>query len=357
MVAAVITGFGSAFPRHVIDQDQAWDKFFANRYAHLPAAEKVWKAAGVSTRHGAVDPIHEDISSWSTEPRMQRFIGEALPLGASAIKECLAGARLAPSDVELFAAVSCTGYVTPGLDILLAHELGMTPSTERLHVGHMGCYAAIPGLSVMQDAAVARGKTGVLLCLELSSLHLQPPTDELEQVVAHALFADAAAAVSVQPDAAGLRIIDVVARTDAREARKMTWDITDRGFRMGLSPQVPQVLARHVSDVASELLSRNGLALRDVRDWAIHPGGPKIVDVVGEQLGLTEQQLRRSRQVLRERGNCSSATVLLILETLFNHADLDEGDHVVALAFGPGLTLYAALLRQTGGSITRSAGR
>lgn len=347
MVAAVVTAFGSAFPDHAIGQEEAWEKFFATHYEGVPVAEKVWKAAGVATRRGAVDPTQEDLSLWSTEARMQRFIREALPLGASAIQESLAAAGLAPSDVELFAAVTCTGYVTPGLDILLAHQLGMAPSTERVHVGHMGCYAAIPGLSLLQDAAVARRKRGVLLCLELASLHLQPATDEIDQVVAHALFADAAAAITVQPDGAGLRMIDVVARTDAAQAGKMTWDITDHGFRMGLSPDVPDVLRRHVRQVVSELLFRNRLSLEDVRGWAIHPGGPKIIDVVGEQLSLTDEQLSVSRRVLRERGNCSSATVLLILERIFSNGDLREGDYVVAMAFGPGLTLYAALLRKT----------
>ncbi len=347
MVAAAITGFGSAFPDHLIDQQEAWEKFFANHYGGVPVAEKVWNATGVTTRYGVIDPTHEDISLWSTEERMQRFIQEALPLGASAIQDSLTQAGVAAGDVDLLTAVSCTGYASPGIDILLARDLGMPSSTERVHVGHMGCYAAIPALGLVQDAAVARGKVGILLCLELASLHVQPPTDEIGQVVAHALFADAAAAITVEPGATGLEVVDVIARTDANEADKMAWDVTDHGFRMGLAPQVPDVLGRHVHDVVSDLLSRHQLRTQDVRAWAVHPGGPKIVDVVGEQLALTDDQLSLSRQVLSECGNCSSATVLLILQRIFDQDDLDEGDFVVAMAFGPGLTLYAALLRQT----------
>jgi len=346
-VVAAITGFGSAFPDHVIDQQEAWEKFFARHYSDVPVAEKVWRAAGVSSRRGAIDPTQEDVSLWSTEERMRRFIKEALPLGAAAIETSLSDAGLAAADVDVLAAVTCTGYVTPGIDILLARDLGMRDSTERVHVGHMGCYAAIPGLSLVQDAAVARGKTAVLLCLELTSLHVQPPSGDVGQVVAHALFADAAAAVTVQPAVPGLEVIDIIARTDVAEAAKMTWDITDHGFRMGLSPQVPDILGRHVAGVMSDLLERNHLSPRDVRGWAVHPGGPKIVDVVGEELGLEERQLRPSRDVLNECGNCSSATVLLILQRIASADDLDEGDHVIAMAFGPGLTLYAALLRNT----------
>jgi predicted naringenin-chalcone synthase len=184
------------------------------------------------------------------------------------------------------------------------------------------------------------------LCLELSSLHLQPPTGELDQVIAHALFSDAAAAVAVVPGGAGLRLVDVVARTDVASADMMTWDVTDHGFVMGLSPRIANVLERNVGGLVDELLSRHGLTRDRVAAWAVHPGGPKILDVVGEQLGLSDEQLDVSRSVLRDFGNCSSATVLLILDRIVREETLSDGDHVVAMAFGPGLTLYAALLQQ-----------
>jgi alkylresorcinol/alkylpyrone synthase len=123
----------------------------------------------------------------------------------------------------------------------------------------------------------------------------------------------------------------------------MTWDVTDHGFRMGLSPRIVDVLERNVGALVEELLSRHGLTRDRVAAWAVHPGGPKILDVVGEQL---EQNLEVSRGVLRDFGNCSSATVLLILDRIVREETLSDGDHVVAMAFGPGLTLYAALLQQ-----------
>jgi predicted naringenin-chalcone synthase len=131
----------------------------------------------------------------------------------------------------------------------------------------------------------------------------------------------------------------MVARTDPSTADHMTWDVTDLGFRMGLSPRVPDVLARHVGEVVEELLDGAGLRSEDVAGWAVHPGGPRILDVVRDELGLSEVQMAASRRVLAEHGNCSSATVLLVLDEL---ADVDGP--VVAMAFGPGLTLYAVLL-------------
>jgi predicted naringenin-chalcone synthase len=123
----------------------------------------------------------------------------------------------------------------------------------------------------------------------------------------------------------------------------MTWDVTDLGFKMGLSPRVPDVLGRHARPVVTELLERHDLRIGDVEGWAIHPGGRKIVEVVGEVLELSDEQLAPSYDVLRDAGNCSSATVLLVLERM---PDVAVGGWAVAMAFGPGLTLYAALLRR-----------
>jgi predicted naringenin-chalcone synthase len=336
---ALLTGAGSALPA-TVDQDAMWEGFFADHYAGVRAARRIFAGSGVRTRHAVANPIDEDVSGWGTGARMARYVQEALPLGKQAVAGALDDAGLAPGDVGLFAVATCTGYATPGLDIRLASDLGMPPGLQRLLVGHMGCYAALPGLAAVSDFVAARSRPAVLLCCELTSLHVQPAQADLEQVVAHALFSDAAAAVVVEPGAGrGRRLAGIVARTDASTADHMTWDVTDLGFRMGLSPRVPDVLARHVGDVVEELLSASGLRTEDVAGWAVHPGGPRILDVVRDQLGLAEEQMAASRRVLAEHGNCSSATVLLVLQEL---ADVDGP--VVAMAFGPGLTLYAALL-------------
>lgn len=345
MSTAAVTGAGHAVPASYT-QESVWEGFFAEHYAGVRSAQRIFAGSGVRTRHAVANPVHEDVSSWGTGARMERWITEALPLGKQAVAGALDAAGLAPSDVGLFAVASCTGYTTPGLDLRLASDLGMPLSLERLLVGHMGCYAALPGLAAVSDFVTARSRPAVLLCCELTSLHVQPApaavrsAADLEQVVSHALFSDAAAAVVLEPGAGrGMRVADVVARTDHSTADHMTWDVTDLGFRMGLSARVPDVLARHVGDLVDELLTTAGLRVEDVAGWAVHPGGPRILDVARDSLGLTEEQIAPSRRVLAEHGNCSSATVLLVLE------ELGEVDGpVVAMAFGPGLTLYAALL-------------
>jgi predicted naringenin-chalcone synthase len=182
----------------------------------------------------------------------------------------------------------------------------------------------------------------------MCSLHIQPPTDDLEQVVAHALFSDAACALVVQspgPEPSpGLSVIYVASVTDTRAAEMMTWTITDKGFRMTLSRRVPDILADRVEPLVRELLSANRLTMGDVSGWAVHPGGPRILDVVADRLGLGAEDLSASRRVLADHGNCSSATVLLVIDEIRRRCP-PPGSHVVALAFGPGLTLYSALLR------------
>ena len=347
---ATIAGIGIAVPP-AARQDDLWSGFFERHYegSRRALAKRIFEHAGVRTRSAVVSPLLEDVSDWSTEQRMARYQVEALPLGKEAIGRALADAGLSADELGLFAVCSCTGYATPGLDILLARDLGMSPSVQRLFVGHMGCYAALPSLGTVSDFVVARGRPALLLCAELTSLHLQPigARVDVQQIVSHALFADAATAVVLTPggsagSSSGYAVRQLAALTDAATADHMTWDITDQGFRMGLSPKVPSVLATHVRGFVDELLAAEGLTVADVGGWAVHPGGPKILDVVQEQLELPAEALEPSRTVLSTYGNCSSPTVLLILEAL------RRGDHppgrVVMLAFGPGLTLYGALL-------------
>jgi predicted naringenin-chalcone synthase len=338
-----IAGLGAAHPPPTAQQD-LWDGFFSDYYTGVQRgfAKRIFEHSGVVTRHGIINPSIEDVSQWTTRQRMERYLVEALPMGKEAACRALDSAGLAPADVGLFAVCSCTGYVSPGLDILLARDLGMAAATQRLFVGHMGCYAALPGLGAAADFVAARGRPALVLCCELTSLHVQPASRDPQQIVAHSLFSDAAAAAVLLPDASGLRVREVAAYTDTTTADHMSWHVTDLGFRMGLSPKVPDALATHVAPVIDALLDRHGLRRSDVEGWVVHPGGPRILDVVRDRLGLPEEELAASRAVLASHGNCSSPTVLMILDEV--RRARPDAQTIVMMAFGPGLTLYAALL-------------
>jgi alkylresorcinol/alkylpyrone synthase len=341
---ARIVAFGQSTPP-AYDQIQLWRDYYADHVGHDGVAERVWRRSEVRTRHLTASPVHEDVCRWSTAQRMRRFLDDSLPLAKEAVGSALVAATLIPEEVGLLATVSCTGYANPGLDVHLAKDLGMRSAVRRLAVGHMGCYAAIPGLAVGTDYVLAQRRPAVLVCTELPSLHVQPPPHDTQQAVAHALFADACAAVVLAPSqivGEGLDVIAVETLTDVGSTADMTWDITDHGFRMSLSARVPALVARHVPTLVDRLLTDRGLTPDDVQHWAIHPGGPRIIDKVQEVFSLADVQIKRSRDILSRYGNCSSATILL---TLASMCPVPVGDHVLAIAFGPGLTLTGALLQ------------
>jgi predicted naringenin-chalcone synthase len=223
----------------------------------------------------------------------------------------------------------------------------MPRSVRRVNIGHMGCFGALVGLR--QCLATLRAypeSTAALLCVELSSLHLRP-TEDPETMVQMALFGDAAGALVIGNDAAatGPEVVDTFCVADFASAAQMSWTITDEGFVMGLSPRVPVTLRRNIGGAVEGLLAPHGLRPSDITHWVVHPGGPSILTVIQRQLELSDEQMALSWQTLRDHGNCSSATVLLILDALLRSGAPRRGEGGVMMAFGPGLTLETCLLR------------
>jgi predicted naringenin-chalcone synthase len=283
---------------------------------------------------------------------MQRYDEQIRPLACQAARRAIAAAGIAPAAISHVVTVSCTGFAAPGFDVALIAELELRPTVERTHVGFMGCHGALNGLRVARALTGSDPAARVLLCAaELCSLHFQYGWDS-DLAVANALFADGAAALvgasepvsmpGADPDPA--RAFWRVAASGSclvpGTADVMTWRIGDHGFEMTLSPRVSQLIATHLRPWLVGWLDRQGLGLRDVASWAIHPGGPRVIDAVQEALALDQDATACSRAVLAACGNVSSPTVLLILERLRQSG---AGRPCVALAFGPGLTIEATL--------------
>jgi len=278
--------------------------------------------------------------------RMAHYAREAGPLAVRAARRALDRSRLPPHAITHLVTVSCTGFSAPGVDIELIRKLELPPTTQRTHVGFMGCHATINGLRVARAFATADPGTRILVCaVELCGLHFSYQWDP-ERVVANALFADGAAAVITAPVAAAPTDAWRVEATGAclfpDSERAMTWNIGDHGFEMTLSAEVPGLIARHLRGWLEDWLGDNGLALQGVASWAVHPGGARIVSAVAETLGLSAEAVRDSRAVLAEHGNMSSPTILFILERLQARR---APRPCVALGFGPGLVAEAMLLR------------
>lgn len=267
-----------------------------------------------------------------TAERMARYAVAAPELGLAAIA---ALERKAPlGAISHLVVASCTGFVAPGIDQIIAARLGLAPSTERLLIGFMGCYAAVAAVRSARHIVRSDPAARVLvLCVELSTLHLQHD-DTVEPLLAMLQFGDGAAAALVTADPSGLAIDTPFATTLPDSARLIRWDVTDRGFVMHLSGEVPARIVAGLGDAEFAHAATGGRAPAMIDGWAVHAGGRSILDAVEHGLALDPHALDQSRAVLADNGNMSSATLLFVLERLLAGPPVAHG---VALAFGPGL--------------------
>ncbi len=262
-----------------------------------------------------------------TAERMRRYSEAAPGLALQAIAK-LPDTR----GITHLVVASCTGFMAPGLDQVIARKLGLAAGVERVSIGFMGCYAGVTLLRTAAHIVRSQPQARVLaVAVELCTLHLQE-TDDLESLLAMGQFADGAAAVLVSAAGEGLALGDGVSAALADSDDLITWTVGDTGFAMHLSGAVPGRLA--------EALDDDALRARITGDgapeaWAVHPGGRSVLDAVERGLQLPASALAASRGVLRDCGNMSSATVLFVLERLARERPANG----IALAFGPGLAM------------------
>ncbi|WP_436715836.1 type III polyketide synthase [Roseiconus lacunae] len=295
----------------------------------------------------------------STATRLNAYEKHAGPLAVVAARRAIESAGWQANEVTHLITVSCTGFAAPGIDLALITGCGLNLGVQRTHIGFMGCHGAINGLRVAKAFAEADPNARLLICaVELCSLHQQYGWDP-EHIVSNALFADGAAAVVGQrtSNASSVsknrseRAPSVTATGSTLLAETddlMGWRIGDHGFEMSLSAQVPAVIERSLREWMTQWLAEHDLTIDRVRNWAIHPGGPKILRSCANALSLEESQWAASTSVLADFGNMSSPTVLFVLERLLDSDQSLGGDGsfpCVMLAFGPGLSIEAVLLR------------
>lgn len=350
MLPARLTSIAFASPPQVKMADFA--AFFAGDPGGREVADIVHNSA-IDSKGMAVNPAVDDPRNWPTSRRMATGLTAARDLGREAIESALELDGLAPGEIGLLVTTTTTTHSAPGLDTLV-RELGMGPGTQFQSLGPMGCYAALPALSMTRDWVQVHGRPAVLLCVDLFSPHLQPPPYDREQAVVLTLFGDGAAAVVMRPGGdgsaggtggTGIEVVDTEMLYVPEFADDLQVHIADHGMRIRLAPTMPDVTASAVAGPTDRLLGRSGLGRADVRWWALHPGGRRIIDRVAEELALPPASTEVSRAVMREYGNTASAAVLAVLQRLQGTWPLGPGEYGVALAFGPGATIWAVLLR------------
>ncbi len=242
--------------------------------------------------------------------------------------------RVSLDGISHVVVASCTGFVAPGIDQIIARRMGLASSVERLLVGFMGCYAAVAALRSARHIVRSDPAARVLVVtVELCTLHMQD-TGDIESLLAMMQFGDGAAAALVSADASGFALETPFATALPDSHDLIRWDITDTGFLMHLSGAVPQRIAAALAEPAFADAATGGRSPQAIDGWAVHAGGRSILDAVETAYDLPDTALAASRQVLADKGNMSSATLMFVLERLLAGPPVQQG---VALAFGPGL--------------------
>ncbi|HEX9923091.1 MAG TPA: type III polyketide synthase [Anaerolineae bacterium] len=347
MTIPAILALATGVPPNQHNQMDIHDRWLSP-FINSQRARSIFAASEIDTRYSVLADSSFLADEPGTKARNDLYIQAARPLAATVIEQALDQAALTPTDIDHFIVISCTGFENPGLDVMLAADLGMRSDLRRSALIGMGCYAGLTGLDRGMLELAARPDSHVLvLAVEFGTLHFQHGK-ALKNMVAGALFGDGLAAAVIGPAAAAksqAKLLDTMTHSEYAHQDLMGFHLSDHGYQIHLATSVPKLLCKIVPELVAGFLARSGLQLTDVRFWGIHPGGAKIIDYVGQALELEPAELRYSRQVLRHYGNMSSPTIFFVLDEIINQGHPQPDDVALLLAFGPGLTIELCLVR------------
>jgi alkylresorcinol/alkylpyrone synthase len=347
-----IVSVGTALPNNYVTQETltaALREFWVAQGAKLDAFDRLHKATKVSGRYLAL-PMLEYASLESFEQSNGAWMRVAPELGAEAARRALSNAGLRPKDVHHLFLVTGTGIATPSIDTRIISALGLRGDIKRTPIFGLGCAGGASGVARAADYLRAfPHEHALLVAVELCSLTLQHGDVSVANMIASGLFGDGAAAVVLSagvPEAhtAPQVVADRLALYAGTEG-VMGWQITDHGFKVILSPELPDLIRRYLRRDVDCLLGEHGLKRSQIKHWIAHTGGPKVLRAIEEGLELRADALKRSWNSLDQLGNLSSASVLFVLKELLEAAEARPGDLGVMLAVGPGLCSELVLLR------------
>jgi alkylresorcinol/alkylpyrone synthase len=322
-----------------------WKEKLGARRALL---ERLHGHARVKRRHLAF-PIEHYLQFDTLGKANRAWFEVAEELGERAIESALTRAALTPSDVDALFVVSVTGIASPSLDARLINRLRLRPDLKRTPIFGLGCAGGAVGLSRAADYVLAYPRqVAMLLAVEICSLTMRRDDLSIANLIASGIFADGAAVAVLggeQVYADGPRIVAHRSVFYPETEDIMGWDISELGFGIVLSPKLPALIKAHLAHDLDSFLAANGLGRRDVGNWVIHPGGPKVLEAVEDTLSLNEGELRLSWESLERIGNISSVSVLCVLEDTMTRHRPPAGTMGVIAAMGPGFCSEFLLVR------------
>ncbi|MGC2111136.1 MAG: 3-oxoacyl-[acyl-carrier-protein] synthase III C-terminal domain-containing protein [Candidatus Korobacteraceae bacterium] len=346
-----IISAASAFPEHRYKQQAitgALKKNWADRLASPDVLDRLHSRTGVDYRH-MVLPLqaYERIDSWGKANSL--WIEAAQRLAKTALCRAMVNPGMVARELNALIFVSVTGVASPSIDAKLVNLLGLSPNVKRMPIFGLGCVAGAAGVARAADYVRAfPDQIAALVSVELCSLTWQRDDLSVANLISAGLFGDGAAAVLVAgadtkyegPEILATRSVFYPNTEDV-----MGWDISEKGFQIVLSADVPKVVREHLRQDVDSFLADHGLTRGDIASWIIHTGGPKVLEAVQDSLELPQDALRTSWDCLRRVGNLSSASVLVVLEDILKSGGGETGTYSVLAAMGPGFCSELLLLR------------
>lgn len=342
-----ILAIGTANPAHRYSQREVYD--YAARHVEMyrnPRVEHIFMTSEIDFRHLAFDM--ETLDPHETADEMhERFAVHSVRIARESIHQCLERAHVTARDIDYIVAVSCTGYLCPGLSAILIKEMGMRNDLQRADLIGMGCAGAMPGLQRAFDYVKAYPeKKALVVTVEICSACYYVD-ESLETVVGNAICGDGAAAVVVANHGLGdgPEILQFETLIEPSFIDTVGFQFKSGKLRIVLAKDIRDAAGGLANRVVCTLLEKSGLRKSDISRWIIHSGGRKVLDNIRNEMGLDECHLRISRGVLRNFGNMSSPTVLFVLDETIRQSSPGRGEYGILLAMGPGLAIEAGLVR------------
>jgi len=342
---AKIISVATAVPKYKISQEDVEKlaaRVFGASMGDFSRLAPVYGNAAIKTRYSCV-PLE-----WYEKPcpfseRNRLYQENAVNLLAEAGQKALAKANLSLDDIDGLVVVSSSGIATPSLDAMLMEKLHLKRNMERLPIFGLGCVGGVVGLA--RTAQLAKGapdKRYLYMVVELCGLDFIFSDHSKSNVIATALFADGAAAAVISCKGEGPAIVGWGEHTWPDSLDVMGWDVTDDGLRVIFSQDIPTIVRKDMRQVVDKFLASQHLTKENIAEFMCHPGGAKVIDAIEAALDLPAGRLHYARDILRDYGNMSAATVMFVLEAGLKSP---RSGYTLLSSFGPGFTAGLVLLQ------------
>lgn len=346
-----IVSASSAFPPYYYPQaviSAAFENYWGERLENPHQLRRLHARMGVDGRY-LVLPLeaYPAIASWGQANNI--WIEKAQELGQQALCRAIQAAGIDRRDIDALFFTTVTGVASPSIDAMLMNRMGLSPHVRRSPLFGLGCVGGAAGIARAADYVRAYpDQVAALVSVEICSLTVQRDDLSVANLISCGLFGDGAAAVIVAGSDCELPGPEIIATRSIfypGTEKVMGWDISEQGFRIVLSPEVPEMVRKHLAGDVDALLSDQRMSRADIGTWIFHTGGPKVLEATEDALGLKDGQLGVSWAALRKAGNLSSASVLVVLEDVMRQHRPQPGTHSILAAMGPGFCAELILIR------------